>query len=183
VIAHLAGSYRARAIIVDIQGLGEGLLKELRQLRDWGWGTSRLAPLTDVLGAVAHYIWRRPDTLTAGGVLQWKSSPQLSSWLFGRLRDAVERGQLVVRSRELGEELDRLRLEQDQVLPEGIRPVGHRVAAAALALESYSTQIAPWLRHRQEPETIKSAADRLLHTFFSDLKAKGEAKAYAGAAR
>jgi hypothetical protein len=147
IIAHLAGAYAGlhQVFVLELTGLGSGVLQELRRLRDYGWGATTSEAMR-TLSQLGEYIWRRPDTLGVSGAWHWKMSPEFRGWLLARLKDQLLNGRCLVRSAELLEQLARLRQEGSRVVPEGRSPSDHRVLAAALAVEAWARQVLPILR-------------------------------------
>jgi len=172
VCLHLAGCYQAshRAFILEVSGLGSAVLQEIKRLVSTGWGTSRKPEFKDLVGSIRHYVWRRPDSLVSGGALQWKSSPEIQGGVLQRLRDQIIRGVVTVRSPQLAEELTRLEAEGDTFKPGGREPHGHRAMAAALAVESWSAQLYPYLkRARAIAGSASTVQGRIIQGFVSQL--------------
>jgi len=168
---HLAGSYRVtrQCFILEVTGLGLGVLSEIKSLVNTGWGTSHAGDFRSLLGGVRHYIWRRPDTIGGGGAYQWKSGPELQATLFHRLRDQLTRGVAIPRSRELIDECDRLEASGEGFESAGDDPRAHRAYAAALAMESYRTQLYPELKKYQPEQGATSVAQRTVVRFLGGL--------------
>jgi hypothetical protein len=169
---HLAGAYGAqhKTFILEISGLGSGVLTEIRRLINTGYGTTRTPGFLDVVNSVRHYIWRRPDSLSASGAYQWKSNAETQAMALQRLRDSIQRGTITIRSEELAEELARLEGKGDGYTPMGDVPRGHRAMAAALAVESYIAQLYPSLkRYRTRGQPASSVGGRALTDFFANL--------------
>lgn len=169
---HLAGAYGAehRTFVLEVGGLGMGVLAEIRRLVTLGWGSSRRAALNDFLGSVRHYVWRRPDTMGAMGALQWKSTPENEGRLLHQLRDQIQRGVVQPHSPAMIEELSRLEGHGESYDPAGETPRGHRVYAAALALEAYVTTIFPLLRRYRGIGTAPSSVgQRSVQEFMASL--------------
>lgn len=169
---HLAGAYGAehRTFMLEVNGLGMGVLAEIRRLVNLGWGTSRRAAFTDFLGGLRHYVWRRPDAIGAMGALQWKSTPETQGRLLHQFRDQIQRGLVEPHSPALVEELSRMEGKGESFDPAGDTPRGHRVYAAAMALEAYITTIFPLLkRYRGVGEMPTSVAQRTVQEFVASL--------------
>jgi hypothetical protein len=172
VCLHLAGAYGAqhKTFILEISGLGGGVLTEVQRLVRSGYGTTRTPGFLDVLGSVRHYIWRRPDSLTMRGAYQWKSNQESQATVLQRFRDQVQRGSAVVRSEFLAEELTRLEGRGDGFDPTGTTPRGHRAQAGALAVESYISQLYPNLqRYRARGRPADTVQGKTIQEFFGSL--------------
>jgi hypothetical protein len=169
---HLCGAYGAqhKTFILEITGLGMGVLGEIRRLITTGYGTTRVPGFLDLVASVRYYIWRRPDSMSAAGAYQWKSSTETQAMALQRLRDSIQRGTITIRSEELAEELARLEGKGDGYTPMGDVPRGHRAMAAALAVDSYIAQLYPSLkRYRSRGVPASSVGGRALNEFFSTL--------------
>ena len=174
IVLHLAGAYGAtyKTMILEIAGLGSAVLAEIKRLVNTGWGTSRRPEFKDFLGSIRHYVWRRPDAMFALGALQFKSSPEIQGGILQRLRDQVSRGYTLVRSAALADELDRLEAAGDTFKAGGREPRAHRAMAAALAIESYASQLFPYLkRARAFAGSSTSVGGRAVQSFMEQLKA------------
>jgi len=172
VCLHLAGAYGAqhRTFILEISGLGAGVLTEVQRLVRSGYGTTRTPGFLDVLGSVRHYIWRRPDSLTMRGAYQWKSNAETQATVLQRFRDQIQRGAVSVRSQWLAHELSRLEGRGDGYDPTGETPRGHRAQAGALAVESYISQLYPALkRYRTRGAPATTVQGRTIQEFFGTL--------------
>jgi hypothetical protein len=158
IIAHLCGTYPIAHLILEVNGPGMAVLEELQQLERWGHGSTRYAEINNVLGGIRHFIYRRPDSLGAGGFYHWKTTGSNRPWLFSRFRDNLNRGAIVVRSDELVEELNEVR--QDG---EDYRAPSHahddRVISAALAAECWSTNVEPMMAFMPVVEEGKNTGD------------------------
>jgi hypothetical protein len=168
---HLAASYPVpqQCFVLEISGLGLGVLSEIRRLVQSGWGARLSTGFTHLLGGIHHYIWRRPDSMSGMGAYQWKSTPELQATLLHRLRDQLLRGVARPRSPELLTELDRLEGHGEGYDPAGEQPRGHRAYAAALAVEAYSHQLYPTLKRYRPDLRSSSVAQRTVQRFFAGL--------------
>lgn len=168
-ITHLAGTWCGvrQAFVLELTGLGDGVLQELRRLRDWGWG-SRTTEAQRALMRLGEYIWRRPDSMWASGAWHWKSTAQIRTWLLMRLRDQLLAERVHPRSDALRDQLSRLKQEGSRIDAEGADPRDHRVLAAALAVEAWHRQLVPLFRrviHEARDTTpagvVREAIERL----------------------
>jgi hypothetical protein len=173
VCAHLVGTYTAprKAFILEISGIGSGVLQEMKRLRSSGWGTLVKPRLSEVMGAVNQYLWRRPDTLSGGAALQFKSSPELLNVLMNRLRDQIAVNRVTVRSQAMLAELERIRQDGEEFKAEGRLPGNHRVIAGALAVESWASQLVPLFQRVQGTSQATSVTGRMVSDFFTRLRA------------
>ena len=65
VIAHLAGAYKNSTLNLEVNGPGQAVINELRNLKRQAaaLGGKTGHQLMDVLGSMSNYIWRRNDTM------------------------------------------------------------------------------------------------------------------------
>ena len=68
VIAHLAGAYKNSTLNLEVNGPGQAVLNEIKNLRRQAasMGNKMGKDLMDVFGSMSNYIWRRNDTM--GGI-------------------------------------------------------------------------------------------------------------------
>src|SRR5919108_1360162 len=130
---HLAGAYRTfhpAYFIMEVGATGHRVLEEIQLMERYGYGLSRGAKqsdLRDLVGSVRHYFYMRPDNVFARTApISWKMHGDNRPWILHGLRDAVERGSLVIRSSELIDELAGLRRgeegDNDEIAGGGRRP-------------------------------------------------------------
>jgi hypothetical protein len=173
VCIHLVTAYRSprRAFMLETIGVGQGVLEELKRLQASGWGTAQREQVTRLAGPINHYLWRRPDSMAGGVSRQWRSSPEYLSAVMTRLRDQLTAGTVLVRSPALLAELERVRQDGNEFIPEGREPSNHRVVSAALAVESWASQLRPLFRQVQgaAPEAA-TVVERMVGGFFNRLR-------------
>src|SRR5262249_13414180 len=170
---HLAGTWTPSAFILELNGPGYGVLQEIQRLQAWGWGTARPAAVENALQGIQHYLYRRNDSLSQGAFLQWKSTPQIKTWAYSRLRDYFLMGLIHPTSPLLVEELGSVRQDGDKF---GADHHHHddTVATAAMAVEVWQSQVVPYLRmmpprgpKAEEPlPDPPPAHERLMSRFF-----------------
>jgi hypothetical protein len=95
VIAHLAGAYKNSTLNLEVNGPGQAVINELRNLKrlasSMGGATGR--DLMDVLGSMQNYIWRRNDTL--GGLsnsIGYLTTSNSKERMLQYMKDYFERG-------------------------------------------------------------------------------------------
>ena len=90
VIAHLAGAYKNSTLNLEVNGPGQAVINELRNLKrqaaamagDMG------RHLMDVYGSMSNYIWRRNDTM--GGMsnsIGWLTTTQTKERMLSYMKD------------------------------------------------------------------------------------------------
>lgn len=144
VLMHLCGAYQTSFFILELNGPGIAVWQEFLSMQSWGLGSQNLGKLTNVLGSVQHYLWKRPDIMGTSRSWQWKTNQTNKIWIMSRLRDGLTQGRVLVRSPELVSELGSVRQEGDRFAAHG-RAHDDRVMTAALAFEQYQQAVLPVL--------------------------------------
>ena len=147
VIAHLAGAYRNSTLNLEVNGPGQAVINELRNLKRQAVvvGGERGRSLMDVLGHMQNYIWRKNDTI--GGLsnsIGWLTTGPSKERMMNYFKDYFERGMMLVRSVELVEEMKTIRRDGGSIQAMG-RGKDDRVIASALAVAAYAEQVQPRL--------------------------------------
>ena len=147
VIAHLAGAYRNSTLNLEINGPGQAVINELRNLKRMAaameGGSGR--GLMDVLGSMSHYIWRRNDTM--GGLsnsIGFQTTSQTKERMLSYFKDYFEREMMCVVSMDLLEEMKSI-VREDGFIGAPGRAKDDRVIAAALAVIAWAEQVQPRL--------------------------------------
>ena len=147
VIAHLAGAYKNSTLNLEVNGPGQAVINEIRNLKRMasamggpvGYG------LMDVLGSMQNYIWRRNDTL--GGLsnsIGYLTTSSTKERMLNYMKDYFEREMMKVFSMDLLEEMKGI-VRDNGFLGAPGRGKDDRVIAAALAAVAYAEQIQPRL--------------------------------------
>ena len=147
VIAHLAGAYKNSTLNLEVNGPGQAVINELKNLRRQaaaiGGAVGR--SLMDVYGSMTNYIWRRNDTLGGhSNSIGWLTTSSSKERMLSYMKDAFERGMLAVYSMDLLEEMKTI-VREGGVIEASGRNKDDRVIAAALAVAAYSEQVQPRL--------------------------------------
>jgi Terminase RNaseH-like domain len=147
VIAHLAGAYRNSTLNLEVNGPGQAVINELRNLKRQATviGGQKGRDLMDVLSCMQNYIWRKNDTL--GGItnsIGWVTTSASKERMMSYFKDYFERGMCEVRSFDLIEEMKSIRRDGGTISAPG-RGKDDRVIAAALASAAYAEQVQPRL--------------------------------------
>ena len=164
VICYIAGLYKNSILNLEIQGGGQAVINEMRNLKrlasamPGGYGRA----LTDVLSHMQYYLWRRNDSL--GGIsnsLGWLTTSQTKERMLNYFKDYFERGMLKVNSMDLLDEMKSITRDGSQIAAYG-RGKDDRVMATGLACAAYAEQMQPRLiqgkltRERQAPVEDKT---------------------------
>lgn len=140
IIAHLAGAYRDSTVMLEINGPGMAVWQEFQRLQQTGGYNTNAqvhAGLLEVISNVRNYLYHRPDSIAGNFAYHWKQTNELKESIFNKFRDAHERGLLIVRSRELIDEM-RTVTNQDGIIGAGSqRQKDDRAVTAAMAVECW----------------------------------------------
>ena len=147
VIAHLAGAYKNSTLNLEVNGPGQAVINELRNLKRQASALAGQAgyDLMNVLGSMSNYIWRRNDTL--GGMsnsIGWITTSQTKERMLSYMKDYFERNMMAIYSTDLIEEMKTIVREGSSIEATG-RNKDDRVMAAALATAAYAEQVQPRL--------------------------------------
>lgn len=147
VIAHLAGAYRNSTLNLEVNGPGQAVINELRNLKRQAsmMEGQKGKSLMDVMSHMTNYIWRKNDTM--GGIsnsIGWLTTHASKERMLSYFKDYFERDMCVVRSFDLLEEMKTIRRDGGSIQAPG-RSKDDRVIAAALACAAYAEQVQPRL--------------------------------------
>jgi hypothetical protein len=147
VIAHLAGAYKNSTLNLEINGPGQAVINELRNLKRQA--ASMKGPigkeLMDVYSSMSNYIWRRNDTLGGpSNSIGWLTTSQTKERMLSYMKDYFERGMLDIKSLDLIEEMKTIIRDGGSIEASG-RNKDDRVIAAALGCAAYAEQVQPRL--------------------------------------
>ena len=147
VIAHLAGAYKNSTLNLEVNGPGQAVINELRNLKRMAasMGQANGASLMNVLAHMQNYIWRKNDTL--GGIsnsIGWVTTGPSKERMLNYMKDYFERGMLSVKSLELIEEMKTITRQGGTIAASG-RNKDDRVIATALACAAFAEQVQPRL--------------------------------------
>lgn len=139
------GEHSEVYMILEIQGPGDGVLTEFKQLRhrlEAGYQSKDAAErgLRDVFRNVKNYFYWRTDSLSPGRSLHWKTNSTNKVGLMERLRDFTSNGMLRVRSMSTLEEMRSVTREGDQIAAQG-RNKDDRVMALAMAIRCWEDRV------------------------------------------
>ena len=147
VIAHLAGAYKNSTLNLEVNGPGQAVINELRNLKRQAATITGQAghDLMNVLGSMSNYIWRRNDTL--GGIsnsIGWITTSQTKERMLSYMKDYFERNMMAIYSTELIDEMKTIVRDGSSIEATG-RNKDDRVMAAALACAAFAEQVQPKL--------------------------------------
>ena len=161
VIAHLAGAYKNSTLNLEVNGPGQAVINELKNLKrqavSMGGGMGR--DLMNVYGSMQNYIWRRNDTL--GGIsnsIGWLTTAATKERMLSYMKDYFERGMMSVYSMDLLEEMKTIVREGASIMASG-RNKDDRVMATALAAAAYAEQVQPRLIAQKITRNVSRTMD------------------------
>ena len=161
IIAHLAGAYKNSTLNLEINGPGQAVINELRNLKRQAasMGTALGKDLLDVYGTMQNYIWRRNDTL--GGVsnsIGWMTTAATKERMLTYMKDYFERGMMDIWDMDTIEEMKTTIRDGGSIEASG-RNKDDRVIAAALACAAYAEQVQPRLIAQKITRNVSRVQD------------------------
>lgn len=161
VIAHLAGAYKNSTLNLEVNGPGQAVINELRNLKRQAasMGGAIGADLMNVYGSMQNYIWRRNDTL--GGMsnsIGWLTTSATKERMLSYMKDYFERGMMDIFSMELIEEMKTIVRDGGSIMASG-RNKDDRVIASALAVAAFAEQVQPRLIAQKVTRQISRVQD------------------------
>jgi hypothetical protein len=141
IIAHLAGLYANARLILEINGPGEAVLTEFRNLKTQ-LSAGLITPkdenqnIRNVLLNVRNYLYTRADSMGGGAQLHWKTTATNKLVIFNQFRDGFSIGQIRIRSVECLEEMKKIVQDGISIKGEGSAK-DDRVMACALATRGW----------------------------------------------
>ena len=161
VIAHLAGAYKNSTLNLEVNGPGQAVINEIRNLKRLAVsaGGALGHGLMDVLGSMTNYIWRRNDTL--GGLsnsIGYLTTSNSKERMLQYMKDYFEREMMKIKSMDTLEEMKTI-VREDGFLGAPGRAKDDRVIACALAAVSYAEQVQPRLIMQKITREISQAQE------------------------
>lgn len=141
VLAHLAGAYSNARLLLELNGPGEAVFTEFRNLKTLMQqglltNTSDDPSLRNVLGNVKNYMYKRVDSFGGASAYHWKTNLQNKLVIFNQFRDGFTLNQIRLKSFPLLEEMLTIVQEGLSVRGDG-NAKDDRVMAAALATRAW----------------------------------------------
>jgi hypothetical protein len=160
IICYLAGAYKNSTLNLEVNGPGQAVINEMRNLRRQAqtMEPKKARRLDDVLSHMQHYLWRRNDSL--GGVsnsLGYLTTHSSKERMLNYFKDYFERGMMNVYSMDLLEEMKSVVREGGSIAAYG-RNKDDRVIATALACVAYAEQLMPRLMQMRMTRARKEEA-------------------------
>ena len=158
-IAHIAGAYKNSTLNLEVNGPGQAVINEMRNLKRQAsaMGNQMGHNLMDVLGSMQNYIWRRNDTM--GGLsnsLGWLTTSSSKERMLSYMKDYFERGMMDIYSLDTIDEMKTIVREGGTIEASG-RNKDDRVIACALACAAYAEQLQPRLTAMKHTRAVSRA--------------------------
>ena len=156
VIAHLAGAYKNSTLNLEVNGPGQAVINELKNLKRQAVaiGGAMGRSLMDVYGNMQNYLWRRNDTLSGpSNSIGWLTTSATKERMLSYMKDYFERSMMAVYSMDLLEEMKTIVRDGGSIQATG-RNKDDRVIASALAVAAYAEQLQPRLINQKLSRTI-----------------------------
>ena len=146
VICYLAGAYGNSLLNLEVNGPGQAVINEMRNLRRQAMSlpASEARHLNDVLGNMQHYLWRRNDSFGISNSIGWVTTHSSKERMLNYLKDYFERGMMNIYSQECIDEMKGIVRNGGTIAAAG-RSKDDRVIASALAAAAYAEQLQPRL--------------------------------------
>jgi hypothetical protein len=150
----IAGYYAKPAgsevyLLVELNGPGNAVWDEIDSTRRHmfaGYQPREMEErgLADIFANVRNYLYSRPDSLSQGKALHWKTSggggPTSKVRVMERLRDFTDNGMLKIRSMETLKEMRSVTREGDSIAAQG-HSKDDRVMALALGIRCWEERV------------------------------------------
>jgi hypothetical protein len=161
VIAHLAGAYKNSTLNLEINGPGQAVINELKNLKRQAaaMGSALGKDLMDVYANMQNYIWRRNDTL--GGMsnsIGWLTTSATKERMLTYMKDFFERGMMDIYDMDTIEEMKTMVRDGGSIEASG-RNKDDRVIASALAAAAFAEQVQPRLIAQKITRNISRIQD------------------------
>jgi hypothetical protein len=166
VLCFLAGLYRNTMVNLEINGPGQAVFAEVQALRKRAASlpADEGGPdLRNFLSHVRNYLYRRIDSLGGGAMYHTKTNTDVKEMYLNMYRDLVDRGEAVIRSEELLDEM-KIIVREESFLGASGRAKDDRVIASSLAALNYvqyiKYQMAREKRTYAEETKRRAASDK-----------------------
>lgn len=171
-IAHIAGAYKNSTLNLEINGPGQAVINELKNLKrqaamlDGKMGRD----LMDVLSHMTNYVWRRNDNMSGlTNSIGWNTTAQTKERMLSYMKDYFERGMMDINSIETIEEMKTIIRDGPSIAASG-RNKDDRVMASALACAAYAEQVQPRLiQMRLSKDRSKKLQDKSENSSIGDV--------------
>ena len=161
VLAHLAGAYRNSTLNLEVNGPGQAVINELKNLKRQAanMGDQLGADLLNVLGSMQNYIWRKNDSL--GGMsasIGWLTTTATKERMLTYMKDYFERRMMLICDPDTIDEMKTVVRDGGSIEASG-RNKDDRVIASALAAAAFAEQVQPQLIARRITRNVSRQRD------------------------
>jgi hypothetical protein len=160
-IAHLAGAYKNSTLNLEVNGPGQAVINELRNLKRQAAATggAKGNDLMAVLSCMQNYIWRKNDSMSGiSGSIGWLTTGPSKERMLSYFKDYFERQMCQIKSPDLLEEMKGVVRDGGTIGAPG-RGKDDRVIAAALAAAAFAEQVQPRLISMKLTRTVSKAQE------------------------
>jgi hypothetical protein len=186
VICHLAGAYKNSTLNLEVNGPGQAVINEIRNLKRHAaaLGGEVGHGLMAVLSSMKNYLWRRNDNLSGPtNSLGYLTTSQTKERMMNYMKDYFERNMMTIRSTECLEEMKGIVRDGGVIAAPG-RGKDDRAIATALAAVAYAEQVQPQLimmklnretsRHLDDKTPEQLATQRNVSTYLKRIGVYGQ---------
>ena len=164
IIAHLGGAYKNIWLNLEITGPGGAVTTELMHLQRSAASipVGEQRTLQDVLPAIRHYFWMRPDATFSGPgkAMHTKMDEYVKRAVMNSYRDSFEVGRMELKSTELINEMRTIVNDEGSIAASG-RGKDDRVLAGALAHWIWIQNVKSWLVAERRTFAIERAKENM----------------------
>lgn len=161
VIAYIAGAYKNSTLNLEVNGPGQAVINELRNLKREAssMGTQTGRDLYAVLAHMQNYIWRRNDTMGGPSMsIGWLTTSATKERMLSYMKDYFERGMMNIFSMDTLDEMKTIVRDGGSIEASG-RNKDDRVIATALAAAAYAEQLQPRLIQNRVTREVSHKTD------------------------
>lgn len=172
VIAHLAGAYKNSTLNLEVNGPGQAVINELRNLKRQAisMNSKQGKDLMNVLAHMQNYMWRRNDTLGGvGNSIYWLTTPASKERMLAYFKDYFERGMMNVFSIDLIDEMKSMVRNQGSISAYG-RNKDDRVIATGLCCAAFAEQVQPRLIQAKITRAVNKVQEEMTPEQLSTTK-------------
>jgi hypothetical protein len=167
VLSHLGGVYNGAKLLLELNGPGESVFAEMRNLRLMinNGSFHEVDPAEQdafqrVVGTVRNYIYSRIDNMAGGGgAWHWKTNQQNKATIYTQLKDGFTLGQIRIKSLECLDEMKHIVQTGLEIRGEGSAK-DDRPMALALATRAWIDSERPTLIGMKRTRETEAARQR-----------------------
>jgi hypothetical protein len=175
IIAHILGWYVNCYFICEINGPGDAVWRNVRNLkkevqRGLLHGEKIDDEFTNIFGHVKNFVWQKSDSMFAGQALMMKTTGGNKVSLMERLKDVVSNKMLLIRSSAALQEMESVSRDGDDISAQGPHK-DDRVLSLAFGVHFWQDSIRPKLSAQRLTRERVIAKRRLtvrdMHSMFT----------------